>query len=87
MSDPHWEKVKDIFQTALEKPAGFERERYLNEACANDEDLRAEVIILLNSFEEADDFLDEPPIAEVAETIVGKKESFAVGQRFGRYLI
>ena len=87
MSDLHWEKVKDIFQTALEKPSGAERERYLNEACADDGDLRSEVNVLLDSFEEADDFLDESPISAVAETIVGTREKLVAGQQFGRYRI
>lgn len=87
MSDPKWEKVKNIFQTALEKPSGAAREAYLNEVCGKDENLREEVLELLVSFDEAEDFLDEPPIAEVAETIVGKHEGFKLGQNFGRYLI
>ncbi|MET0751999.1 MAG: protein kinase [Pyrinomonadaceae bacterium] len=87
MSDSQWEKVKDIFQAALEKPSGAEREQYLNEVCADDHDLRDEVNVLLNSFEEADDFLDESPIGAVAETIVGRRESLVAGQQFGRYRI
>ena len=87
MSDFHWEKVKDIFQTALEKSSGAEREKYLNDACGADEDLRGEVLALLASFEDASDFLDESPIGEVAETIVGKRESFVAGQIIGRYRI
>ena len=87
MSDPHWEQVKDIFQAALEKSSGAEREQYLKEVCGTDEELRGEVDVLLVSFEEADDFLDESPIGEVAETMVGRRESLAAGQQFGRYRI
>ena len=87
MSNSHWEKVKDIFQAALEKPSGAERKKYLREVCGNNTDLRSEVDVLLDSFEEADDFLDESPIGVVAETIVGRRESFATGQQFGRYRI
>ena len=87
MSDSHWEKVKDIFQAALEKSSGAARENYLKEACGADKDLRSEVDVLLDSFDEADDFLDESPIGEVAETIVGGRESLHAGQQFGRYRI
>ena len=87
MSDSHWEKVKDIFQAALEKPSGAERARYLREACADDADLRGEIDVLLDSFAEANDFLDDSPIGEVAETIVGRRESLVAGQQFGRYRI
>lgn len=87
MSNSHWEKVKDVFQEALEKNSGAEREKYLKEACANDENLLSEVLILLESFEEVDKFLEDSPIGEVAEAIVGKRESFVAGQQFGRYRI
>ena len=87
MSDSHWEKVKDIFQTALEKPSGEERGRFVREAGAGDANLLDEVLVLLASFEEADDFLNESPISEVAETMVGKREIFIAGQQFGRYCV
>lgn len=87
MSDSDWEKVKDIFHAALEKPPGAPREQYLSQACAGDDRLRGEVDVLLDSFEEADDFLNEPAIGEVADTMVGKRESLAAGQQFGRYRI
>ncbi len=85
--ESHWEKVKDIFQAALEKTSGAEREQYLNETCGADVDLRGEVDVLLASFDEADDFLDESPIGEVAEMMVERRESLAAGQQFGRYRI
>ncbi len=87
MSDSHWEKVKNIFHAALEKQSGAEREQYLKEVCGADKELRGEVDALLDSFEEADDFLDESPIGEVAETMVGKRESLHAGQQIGRYRI
>ncbi|MDQ4120919.1 MAG: protein kinase [Acidobacteriota bacterium] len=86
MSDPHWEQIKDVFQAALEKPPS-ERKRFLREACGADECLRNEVLALLDSFEEADDFMDAPPIGVVAEEIVGTAESLAAGQQIGRYRI
>ena len=87
MSDICWEKVKDVFQAALEKSSGAERERYLSEVCGADEDLRGEVDALLDSFDEAENFLDESPIGEVAETMVGKRENIHAGQQIGRYRI
>jgi hypothetical protein len=87
MCDSHWDNVKDIFQTALEKSPGAERARYLDEACGADENLRGEVLALLASFDEADDFLDAPPINAVAAEIVGAGKSLAAGQQVGRYRI
>lgn len=87
MDDSRWEKVKEVFQAALEQPSGAARERYLTEACGADVDFRREVLDLLDSFEEADDFMDAPPISEVAEAIVGKTGNLAAGQQIGRYRI
>jgi serine/threonine-protein kinase len=49
--------------------------------------LRDEVLGLLNSFAEADDFMDAPPIGAVAEEIVGIADSLVAGQQIGRYRI
>ncbi len=87
MSESRWEKVKEVFQAALERTPGAERELYLSEACGADADFLAEVLDLLHSFEEADDFMDTPPIGEVAEAIVGKTANLAPGQQIGRYRI
>lgn len=87
MSDSQWEQVKEVFQAALEHSPGAERERYLDEVCGADAEFRAAVLDLLDSFNEADDFLDESPIAEVAEAIVGRQETASVGQQIGRYRI
>ncbi len=87
MCDSRWEKVKEVFQAALERSSGAERERYLSEVCGSDADFRREVLDLLDSFDAADDFLDESPISEVAEAIVGKTENLAAGQQIGRYRI
>jgi hypothetical protein len=50
LKNDRWEKLKDIFQAALERPVP-ERERFLSEAC-RDGDMREEVRLLLSSFEE-----------------------------------
>lgn len=87
MSDSRWEKVKEVFQEALERTPGAKRELYLSEACGADEDFRREVLDLLHSFDEADDFMDAPPIGEVAEAIIGKTGNLVPGQQLGRYRI
>jgi len=49
MSRKEWQKVKEIFEDALELGKD-ERKVYLNEACAGDDDLRRSVENLLHSF-------------------------------------
>ena len=54
-----WEGVADLFQSALEKPAG-DREVFLRRACLGDTALFDEVLTLLQAHEEAGSFLGEP---------------------------
>ena len=54
-----WQKVKEIFNSALERESG-ERAAFLDEACSNDDELRAEVESFLSASEEPGSFLDSP---------------------------
>jgi serine/threonine protein kinase len=49
----HWEKIKELFGTALEKEPG-QRGAFLRDACGHDEALRAEVESLLAEYDKAD---------------------------------
>ena len=42
MKHEHWQQIRDIFDGALER-APDERSRFLDEVCANDEEVRREV--------------------------------------------
>ncbi|MHC4560676.1 MAG: serine/threonine protein kinase, partial [Planctomycetota bacterium] len=60
------EKTKDIkaiFWKAVEKKNREEQLAYLEEACGDDAETRAKVEELLQAHEEADGFLDIPPLA------------------------
>jgi eukaryotic-like serine/threonine-protein kinase len=61
MTPETWERVKVLYEAALEKPVE-QRIGYLTEACPED-DLRTEVIRLLANIEEAASFLSQPLIA------------------------
>ncbi|MCB1024798.1 MAG: serine/threonine protein kinase, partial [Acidobacteria bacterium] len=64
MNSEHWQKVKELFEAAGGL-SGEERDRFLDDECGDDPNLRAEVEKLLNSFEEADtSFLEEPAVKE-----------------------
>jgi serine/threonine protein kinase len=60
-----------IFAAALKKPPA-ERAAYLDEACAGDPVLRAEVDALLRAHAEAGSFLQRPSVAEEASPAVGE---------------
>ena len=54
--------IKAIFWKAIEKENRDEQLAYLEEACGGDAETRAKVDELLQAHEEADGFLDIPPL-------------------------
>jgi len=52
-----WQKVKEIIGSALERPAA-ERRAYLDQVCAYDSELRAEVESLLSAYRDSDALLE-----------------------------
>jgi serine/threonine-protein kinase len=76
MSATRWQKAKNLFDAASELPPK-ERENFLQKACAGDADLRREVEKLLNSFENAESFMEQPAAREVASLFEEKKTLMA----------
>jgi eukaryotic-like serine/threonine-protein kinase len=75
-----WRQVKEIFQTAIELPAG-DRAACLDRACGADGVLRAEIESLLAAHQRPGSFLDSP-LADFTE----EEETWA-GPFVGRYRI
>jgi non-specific serine/threonine protein kinase/serine/threonine-protein kinase len=61
MTPERWRRVETVFQTALDV-APENRERFLAEACAGDEVLLREVERLIEGYEAADEFLEQPAV-------------------------
>jgi non-specific serine/threonine protein kinase/serine/threonine-protein kinase len=61
MTPERWRRVETVFQSALDV-APENRERFLAEACAGDEGLRREVEGLIEGYEAADEFLEQPAV-------------------------
>ena len=53
--------AESVFSEALQKDAPAERKRFLDEACADDTELRAEIEALLAAHADAGSFLQDPP--------------------------
>jgi len=64
MDSDRWKQVDNLLQAALERPPR-ERDQFLRQACAGDQELEREVRSLLASQQEAGSFLESPAI-EVA---------------------
>lgn len=67
-----WERVKSVFQAALERPPG-ERVQFLNMSCGSDTELKSEVESLIRSYENSGEFIEEPAFQVAAELIVSGK--------------
>jgi len=85
MPDTHWEKLKDIFQAALELPPQ-ERGAYLELASNGDTALRQAVESLLKSHEETDNFIDSPAYKAAADMLVDAT-NLATNQTIAHYRI
>ncbi len=77
MSPETWQKVKDIFRdgSALDQA---DRENFAREACGDDREAFVEVKLLLDSLEDAAEFIEKPAISDPGSYI---------GKTVGRYLI
>ncbi|HET6975908.1 MAG TPA: protein kinase [Pyrinomonadaceae bacterium] len=85
-TDPQrWQRVKEIFEGALER-RGVERESFLENACANDGDVREEVESLLRSYEVAGSFMESPAVAQAADDLADEQK-LTPGQRVKHYQI
>src|SRR5688500_1207477 len=85
MVDEKWQKVRNIFDSALQlNPT--ERRRFIDQVCGDDKALLAEVESLLTSHASADGFMETPAVAKVAE-VIGAEKSLEAGKRFGHYEI
>jgi eukaryotic-like serine/threonine-protein kinase len=80
MSSERWERVRQVFDSALER-APAQRDAFLTAACAGDQELRYEVEALLASHQQADGFGDAPA-REPAEK---EKRTLRAGSRLGPY--
>ncbi|HSK74112.1 MAG TPA: protein kinase [Pyrinomonadaceae bacterium] len=86
MADEDWQKVREVFDLALrQKPE--DRGKFVNEACGEDFKLRAEVESLLSSLNSAENFLETPAVAKVADLIEGEAKKLERGTCFAHYEI
>ncbi|HEX8566886.1 MAG TPA: serine/threonine-protein kinase [Pyrinomonadaceae bacterium] len=72
MNAERWQKIKGLFDAAQELEPK-KRARFLDSACGDDPELRGEVEKLLESFDDAESFMESPAAAEVASMFEEKK--------------
>ncbi len=62
MNQTRWQQIEHLYHAALEHAPG-ERTNFINDECAGDEELCAELESLLSTYEQVGDFLAEKPIS------------------------
>src|SRR5687768_2155618 len=88
MTSERWRQVEDLFHGALDR-APHDRATFLDAACADDQTLRHKVEGLLESVDEAGDFIEKPVLDDAlfssAKTTT-RGESI-IGHKIGNYEI
>ena len=83
MTPEQWEKTKELVEAGLDHE-GNARARFLDEACAGDPSLRAEVSELIASYEQAGSFMAAPAV-DAATIMAEDRDRSLEGQRIGAY--
>jgi eukaryotic-like serine/threonine-protein kinase len=86
MTPGRWEQIERIYQEAAAKPAA-ERPLFLDEACAGDAELRAEVERMLSCASDAGGFLESPAVEVAARVLAGGSGALSPGSHLGPYEI
>ena len=86
MKADEWQRINDLFHTALEREPG-ERAAFLVHACAGDEGLRREVESLLASHDPSDSFIESLAPDLAAGLLAESHARLATGQSVGNYRV
>ncbi len=82
MNPERWRRIDELFRTVADRPAA-EREAYLTRICGGDEELRREVLELLDH-DPPESFLHEP-IKHAALAVTSEPADELLGQHIGPY--
>jgi len=86
MSLDRKQQITSIFHSAIERE-GMERCAFLDGACANDEELRREVDLLIESHENVSSFIDQPAYVSDAKLLDHGDGHAFLGRTIGPYKI
>src|SRR5258706_16000494 len=91
MTPERWQQIEKLFQSAIERPTD-EREAFLDQACAGDNQLRSEVESLIASHDQAGAFIESPPvdlptIDMSSTTLVNSQSDLNISRRIGPYKV
>jgi tRNA A-37 threonylcarbamoyl transferase component Bud32/tetratricopeptide (TPR) repeat protein len=85
MTPERWNRVKEIFAAAIEREAA-QRASYVEQACGGDDELRTEVISLIEAHETAGNFIEGEAAQRVGLAHAAPQKDW-IGRRLGPYRI
>ena len=86
MKNNDWQDIETVFHTALSLN-GTEREKYLSETCAEDDEIHSEVESLLASFENGNNFLEDHAFDLGMKVLEDNLDVTLTGREFGIYKV
>ncbi|MCM3871629.1 MAG: protein kinase, partial [Pyrinomonadaceae bacterium] len=86
MTPERYRQIGELYHAALEVDIE-ERAAFLDRACAGDDEMRREVESLINSHEEAADFIAKPALAVAAGLFADSQANALIGKSVSRYRI
>jgi len=86
MSPNQYQKVKEVFQAAIDETPS-RRAEVLNRCCNGDIEVREAVEKMLSSHDEDNDFIETPAYAVAAELLLENQNPTIEGKRIGNYKI
>jgi len=86
MTPEQWQRVEAVLQEAIDR-SPQDRASFLDAACAGDRQLLDEATSLINAYNEAGDFIEQPAISQDAHILVGSDIADKIGHEIGPYTI
>ncbi|MFH2001635.1 MAG: protein kinase, partial [Planctomycetota bacterium] len=89
MDPARWKKIEAIYHAILQKPSE-EREAFLDSVCGNDEELKKELLSLLDASMDMQGFMSHPPLEDklrldTATSLIEKEDLSLTGTFIGPY--
>jgi eukaryotic-like serine/threonine-protein kinase len=85
MKPERWRHIDKLLGEALELEVS-QRAAFLDQACADDEELRRKIDALLAAHEQAENFIEAPAFGEAAQALADEARSM-VGRQLGHYQV
>jgi serine/threonine protein kinase len=86
MTPERWRQIEDVLQSALDRPPE-DRPSFVDHACTGDIELRLEAQSLIEAHESADDFIEQPAIAQDSSVLLADTVESHIHREIGPYTI